>query len=95
MQRNTGVKRAHIRLHGVVRFAEFRVGGHGFQVPHHRHGLIQRFGGGVERHQGVIETARFGIGRQPVDALARLAQQLGYGRLDMLGADLVEGDSKG
>jgi hypothetical protein len=27
--------------------------------------------------------------------LARVAQQLGYGRLNMFGADLVEGDSEG
>ena len=88
------VERADLRLHGVERGAQFRVGGHRLQVPHHSHGAIQRFRQVVQRAHGVGEGALAGLGGDGIQARARLAQQFRGGGLDVGGAYAVEWNSE-
>ena len=98
MQGNAAVKGADFRLHGIEGGAELGVSSHGFQVPHHCHGAVQRFAEGIEGAQGVCKGAASGSGRgfaaQDLQALPGGAQQLAHRGLDMLGADAVEGHAK-
>ncbi len=88
------VERADLRLHGIERGAQLRVGGHRFEVLHHSHSAIQRFRQVVQRAHGVFEGALAGMAGDGLEARARVAQQFRDGGLDVLGADAVEGDSE-
>ena len=61
VQRNAGVERADLGLHGVEGGAQFGIRGHALQVAHHAHGPIERLGQRVQRVQRVVERA-FAIG---------------------------------
>jgi len=88
------VERADPRLDGVERGAQFRVGGHRFEVLHHSHGAIQRFHQVVQGAHGVLEGALASLGGDGIQARARLAQQFRGGGLDVGGAYAVEWNSK-
>ena len=65
------IERADLRLDRVECGAQLRVGGHRFEVPHHSHGVIQRFRQVVQRAHGVLEGALAGLGGDGLEALAR------------------------
>ena len=74
--------------------AQFRVGGHGFQMPHHRHREVQRFGQVVEDRHRVLPRARLSAGGECVEALPGLRQQPPHGGAHVRGADAVERDAE-
>ena len=94
VQGNRGVKRAGLRLDGVVGGAQLRIGGHRFQVPDHGHGVVRRLGERVQGRQRVLIGARPPVGRQRFEPFTGLSQQFADRRLDVLGANLVKRDAE-
>ena len=92
VQRNARIEGAHLRLHGVEGGAQFRVGGHGLEVPHHAHGVIERLGDVVQRAHGVFEGTLARKSGDGFDSGARAAQQFGCGGPHVFGMDFVERD---
>ena len=74
MQRNPRIECADLRLHGIERGAQLRVGGHRFQVPDHAHGIVERLGQLVERPHGVVEGSLPRRGGDGLQAGARVAR---------------------
>ncbi len=94
MEGDSGTERADLRLDGVPRGAQLRVGGHGFEMANHAHGEIERLGERVERPQSVVPGA-LAVGRgDGFEARAGVAEQAGRSRFHAGGADAIEGNAE-
>src|SRR5579872_6113518 len=89
-----GVECADFRLDLVVSGAQFRRSHYCFEMPYDAHRVLERLGCAIEREQGVGVGARPRIGNDLVDPFLRRPEQLLNGRLDVLGSNPVEWNSK-
>ena len=94
IERDGRIERAHFRLDLVVCGAQLRSGCDGLQMFHDAHRILRAFGGVVERGHGAVESARRAIGDDLFDAFTRLAEKIVNGRLDVVGANAIEGNSE-
>ena len=94
MERDGGVELADLGLDGVVGGAQFRVGGHGFQVLDHAHGAVQRFGEQVQAGQCILEGGLGMSVRQAIQPGPGLGQQVSDAGGDMSRGNVAEGNGE-
>ena len=77
MERDSAMQRADLRLHGVERGPQLRIGRDRFQEPDDAHRIVQWLGQQVERAHSAVKGPLAGRGREGVQPRARIPQQYG------------------
>ena len=93
VQGQLGEERARLRLGDLIGGADLGRGGHRLQMPSDGDGDLELLGGLLQRVQGARVGA--GRGRDRVDLALSVGDERIDRRLDVFGADAIEGDVEG